>query len=108
MKKSNEFRDYALDLLGGISGITSKAMFGGHGIYRNGKIFAIIADDELYFKAGEESKEFFEAEESHPFTYKRMGKTYRMNYWLVPEKIMEDREKFAEWVDIASVNQAKI
>ena len=33
--------------------MTSKSMFGGHGIYKNGIIVAFIAYDELYFKGYE-------------------------------------------------------
>ena len=101
MAKDTSFHDYVVyDLLGDISGITSKAMFGGYGIYQNGKIFAIIVDGELYFKANEVVKEFFQKHESRPFTYaKKNGKTYAINYWFVPEEVYENRDRFAEWID---------
>ena len=38
------------DLVGGIAGVSSKPMFGGYGIYKDGVIFAIIADGALFFK----------------------------------------------------------
>ena len=103
MAKDKSFHDYIVyDLLGDIPKITSRAMFGGHGVYKNGKIFAIIVHGELYLKANDEVKKFFSAHDSHAFTYsKKDGKTYTMNYWFVPEEIFEDRKKFAEWIDIA-------
>ncbi len=103
MKKSSEFHDYVvLDLLEGISGITSRAMFGGYGIYKDRKIFAIITDGELYFKSSKETEEFYKSQGSHPFEYsKKDGKKYTMQYWFVPENILENREKFSEWVDTA-------
>lgn len=103
MKKSSEFHDYIVfDLLEGVSGITSKAMFGGYGIYRDGKIFAIISDGELYFKSSKETEEFYKSKGSHPFVYsKKNGKEYSMRYWFVSEEVMENREKFSEWVDVA-------
>ena len=103
MKKSNEFHDYVvLDLLSDIPDVTSRAMFGGYGIYKNGNIFAIIVDGELYFKADEKTKKYFEAHGSRPFTYtKKNGRTYAMSYWLVPGEILENREKLAEWTDSA-------
>lgn len=101
MSKDTSFHDYVIyDLLGDVSGISSKAMFGGYGVYKNEKSFAIIVDGELYLKADEETKNFFMAHDSHAFTYsKKNGKAYTMNYWFVPEEIFESREKFMEWVD---------
>ena len=41
------FHEYVIgDVLGHISGITSRKMFGGYGIYLDGVIFAIITDDD--------------------------------------------------------------
>ncbi len=102
MTKDTSFHDYVVhDLLGHISGITSKAMFGGYGVYQNGKIFAIIVDGVLYLKANETTKKFFTKHGSYQFTYaKKNGKTYTMNYWFVPEEVYENRDRFAEWIDV--------
>ncbi len=103
MRKGEEFQDYVVhDLLGGIPGVTSRAMFGGYGIYKDGKIFSIIVDSELYFKATDAVKEVFKKSGSRPFTYtKKNGKTYTMKYYSVPEKVMENRETLDAWVDLA-------
>ncbi len=103
MPKRNSFHDYVLDdLLAGIPGIASRAMFGGWGIYRDGAIFALIADGELYFKTGDENRPDFEKMKSRPFTYARKGKkAVAMSYWLVPPEILEDRTRLGDWVDRA-------
>lgn len=103
MSKDASFRDYVVnDLLAEVLGISSRAMFGGHGVYKNGKIFAISIDGELYLKANDETKNFFAKHDSRPFTYsKKNGKVYMMNYWSVPEEIFENQEKFSEWIDVA-------
>ena len=95
MPRNQEFHDYVVgDLMADIAGITSRAMFGGYGIYQDGKIFAIIVDGELYFKGVGGTTQF---------TYsKKDGKTYKMNYWLVPAEVMEDREALADWVKRAT------
>lgn len=94
MSRSTSFHDYVIhDLLGEMSGITSKAMFGGWGIYREGIIFAIIIGEELYFKVDDSNRKDFESMDSRPFTYKnKNGKSITMSYWLVPEEVMENRE----------------
>jgi DNA transformation protein and related proteins len=106
MSKDTSFHDYIVyDLMGDFSGITSKAMFGGYGIYKDGVIFAIIAESELYMKGRKETEHFFQSRGSHQFTYsKNDGKTYAMNYWFVPEEVYEDKDALEEWVDAALGN----
>jgi len=77
-------------------------MFSGHGIYKDGLIFAIIADGALYFKADEKAEPDFKKYGSEPFIYPmKNGKATTLSYWLLPEEIMEDREVFPDWVERA-------
>lgn len=47
-----------------------------------------------------ENRSVFEKIESHPFVYaKKAGKLITMSYWLVPEEIMEDKEKFYDLLE---------
>jgi DNA transformation protein and related proteins len=97
--KSNEFVEYVMqDLLAHISGITARAMFGGHGLYHHGKIFGIIINDELYFKADAELQKTYLEAGSKPFTYDRNGKTCSMKYFNTPENILNNREILEQWV----------
>jgi len=69
--KSNEFVEYITeDLLAELKGVTSRAMFGGYGIYKDGIIFGIIVDDELYFKVDDTNREEYEKMGSSPFVYR--------------------------------------
>lgn len=103
MKKDDSFKDYVLDLLVDFGNVYAKRMFGGWGIYESGIIFAIITDGELYFKVDKENQVDYEKHDSHPFEYTRKGKHSSLSYWLLPEEIMEDREKLFEWAQ-TSVN----
>jgi DNA transformation protein len=103
MARNNEFHEYVMnDVLADIPGITSRAMFGGWGIYRRGKIFAIIVEGELYFKVGDSNRAQYESRGSRPFQYTNKGKIYTMSYWLLPEEIMENREELYEWIEKAA------
>lgn len=101
MTKDNSFHNYVIyDLLGAIHGIASRAMFGGWAIYKNGVIFGIIIDEELYFKINNENRSVFKQIESRPFVYtKSDGKPVTMSYWLVPDEIMEDKERLYDLVE---------
>ena len=111
MKKNiNEFHDHIMyDRLSHIPNITSKRMFGGYGIYQDGIIFAIITSEkELYFKADISLEARFKTHDSRPFVYTghKNRKPTTMPYWLLPEEILEDKEKIIEWVH-ASVETSK-
>jgi DNA transformation protein len=104
-KPIDTFHDYVVgDVLGHISDITSRKMFGGYGVYLDGVIFAIItADGELRFKANDETKEQYESLGGKQFIYTGHKKgPMPMPYWQVPAEIMEDRERIAEWAHEAA------
>ena len=98
-----EFHDYVLnDVLSHIDGITSKRMFGGFGLYKDGAIFAIItSDSELYFKVDDTNRAQFEKHGSEPFVYigHKTKKPTQMPYWILPSEIMEDKEVIEMWVE---------
>ena len=45
----NDFVEYVLDRLSSFGRMRARAMFGGHGIYKDDLIIGIIVDGELYF-----------------------------------------------------------
>ena len=97
-----DFHAYVVhDLMSNIQGIQSRAMFGGWGLYHNGTIFGIIADDQLYFKADEKNRKEYEAAGSSPFTYEASGrkKVTIASYWEVPADVLENRELLVSWVE---------
>ena len=100
MKRSS-FVDYVVsDLLGGLGGVRARAMFGGYGVYKDDTIFAIIVDDELYFKVGDLNRKDYEKRGSEPFVYVAKGnKRLAMSYWKVPAEAMEDLQVLEEWAE---------
>lgn len=97
-----QYCEYVLhDILGHVDGVTSRAMFGGYGLYVDGVIFGIItASDELRFKVADSNRAQYEALGSTPFIYTghKDKKPTVMNYYLVPEEVQEDRERVLEWL----------
>lgn len=77
--------------------VTGRGMFGGYGIFMEGLMFGLIADNELYFKAGDQNRSSFEAKGSAPFTYQGKSKPIQMSYWKVPADIFNDTNALVEW-----------
>ena len=94
MKVSVDFLNYAMDRLSSRDNIRSRAMFGGYGIFHEGLMFALIADDTLYFKVDESNRDIYEKAESQPFPH-------GISYWEVPADVLEDKNRLGEWAEIS-------
>lgn len=98
MPKPSEYLTYLLELLAPLGQVTSRSMFGGYGIYRDGVMFALVADETLYFKVTANNQADYEQAGSQPFTYsKSNGKATVMSYWEVPLEVLEDQEQLINW-----------
>ena len=56
MASNPEFVEYIADQLKGAGVITYRKMFGEYGMYLDGKIFAVICDNQLFIKITEAGK----------------------------------------------------
>ncbi|BEP34808.1 TfoX/Sxy family protein [Variovorax sp. V59] len=77
--------------------IETRRMFGGHGVWHEGRMIALVAKDTLYLKSDAGSAEHFDRLDLPPFTYVREGKAMPMSYRLAPADLFEDREEAALW-----------
>jgi len=97
MPKSSAFLDHILELLRPMKGVSARAMFGGHGIFREGKMFAIVVDDELYFKVTASTRATYLEHGLRPFTYKRKGKEVSLSYYQAPAECLDEARVMGEW-----------
>jgi DNA transformation protein len=79
-----------IEKLSQIVGLSSKKMFGGHGIFHGGKMFALVdPQGQGYLKTDDSNRTDFESFGSH--------KHKPMPYYSIPDEIFNDPEKLAEW-----------
>ena len=100
-KDEKEFVSYVVDLMQSIGPVYAKGMFGGYGIFLDGLMFALIADNTLYLKAKQETEAEFQAIGLEQFTYHKRDKELRMSYYEAPEEALEDAEVMRNWADKA-------
>ena len=101
MNSHPEFVNYLLELFESFGQVTAKRMFGSHGLFRDGLIFALIIDDTLYLKVDENSKKDFEVRGLRPFEYEKKGKTVTVSYYQAPEEAMENSDEMNHWASKA-------
>ena len=110
--KSTPFLDYILyDIFGEHEPITARAMMGAYVLYYEGKTFAIVEREELYFKGSKEIASWYLERNSKQFRVSRPrglavnkskeGKEVYLYYFLVPADVYEDKEKREEWLGVA-------
>lgn len=81
--------------------IQARRMFGGHGIYHDGRMFGLVTSDTLYLKVDAESAAHFDALKLPPFEYQRGEKTVRLSFRQAPAEVFEDRDEAARWGRLA-------
>ena len=86
-----------------------RRMFGGLGIYADGVMFALVADDRLHLKTDPADTERFVREGCAPFSYMtKTGARTITSYWRIPDRLYDDPSELAQWAASAlSVAQAK-
>ncbi len=89
---------FALELFEGLGEVTHRKMFGGLGLYHNGKIFAVMmSDGHVLLKAQGGFEKRVAAEGWQPWTYEtKSGATARMPYWRLPDVALDDPETATE------------
>ena len=94
---SDDFVDYVMELFGPFGTATARRMFGGHGLFLDGLMFALVSDDTLYLKADEMNRIEFEQAGCEMFGYARKGKRATLGFFRAPEDAMESPELMLPW-----------
>ena len=80
-----------MEKLSSLEGLTSKRMFGGHGIFKDGKMFCIINSKEQYYlKVNDSNRPDFVNKESNQHA--------RMSYFSIPEVVFNNHQTLIKWV----------
>ena len=105
MARENEFATHIRDLLApfgdGTESLRIRSMFGGYGVFLGDTMFALIADDVLYFKVDDQTTSEFQDAGAEPFTFNRGGKARQMSYYTAPDGALEDTETLHAWAELA-------
>ena len=97
----SEFVNYLAEVFEPFGETRSRKMFGGHGLYHDDLMFGLIADDTLYLKADDQSKQTFLDQGLTPFMYNKNGRQLPMSYYQAPESIFDDPDEAVRWARLA-------
>ncbi len=105
MPHSNEFVDFLLEQMqsGGLNAteLRAKRMFGGYGIYFGEQMFALVADEVLYFKVADNNRAAFSQRGLPAFCYERNGKPCHLSYHEAPAEVLDEPDAMRSWANAA-------
>ncbi len=85
-----EFAEGTAGRLEPLGEVTTKKMFGGYGIFRAGKMFALVTSSaELFLKVDDTNRA--------RFTKAKSPQHGKMPYFRVPASVLKSDAKFVEW-----------
>lgn len=93
----SEFVDYLKEVFEAFGPVQARRMFGGHGLFHDGLMFGLVADDTLYLKGDEVTASRFEEKGLLRFEYAKANKTVKLSYYMAPEEIFDDPGEAAVW-----------
>ena len=93
----SHFIDQVVELLGPFGTVVQRPMFGGHGVYLDGLLFALVFDNGLYLKADEINRGEFISSGWQPFSSTRGHRRTTYSFFRVPEDMLESAERILPW-----------
>jgi DNA transformation protein and related proteins len=97
----SDFINFLHEVFSDFGSINSRKMFGGYGVYYDGLMFGLVADDTLYLKVDETTKQQFIDKDLTPFEYDKRNKKVQMSYYLAPEEIYDVPGEAVYWARLA-------
>lgn len=99
MKAPDPFHEFVAELFGGLGPLTIKRMFGGAGVWQDGIMFILLADETIFLKADAPLREALMAEGSYPFVWERPsdGKEIDLGYVSLPSAALDDPDEALIW-----------
>ena len=98
--KQDGFKDFVLDQLRELPGVTCRAMFGGYGLYQRETFFGIIHRGRLYFKTDRTTAPRYCNRGMKPF--KPTSAQTLKNYYEVPVEVLEASDDLTAWASQAT------
>lgn len=93
------FHEFVIELFAPIGPVRIRRMFGGAGVYAEGAMFALLADESIYLKTDADLRAALASEGCEPFLWIRPsdGKAIDMGYVGLPVDAVDNAEEASRW-----------
>ncbi|MFT3799642.1 MAG: TfoX/Sxy family protein [Burkholderiaceae bacterium] len=98
MVASSEFAEFLKELLAPLGTVSVRRMFGKSGVFVEGVMLGMVADNTLYLRVDASNQAFFqEAAASPPLNYEKRGETIDLSFWRLPDRLLDEPDEFVAW-----------
>jgi len=102
MVASDSFAEFLREQLAPLGRVTMRRMFGKTGVFCNGLMFGMVADNMLYLRVDDHNRAVFkEAESFPPLSYEKQGRTLDLSFWRAPEGLLDEPDELMTWARAA-------
>jgi DNA transformation protein len=98
MVASDGFAEFLREQLAPLGHVTMRRMFGKTGLFCDGLMLGMVADNTLYFRVDDHNRATFkEAESFPPLDYEKQGRTIDLSFWRAPERLFDEPDELIAW-----------
>ena len=102
MVASDSFAEFLHEQLAPLGRLAMRRMFGKTGVFCDGVMFGMVADNTLYFRVDDDNRTVFaEAAAVPPLNYEKKGSTIDLSFWRVPERLFDEPDELVTWAQAA-------
>jgi len=102
MVASDSFAEFLHEQLAPLGRLTMRRMFGKTGVFCEGVMFGMVADNTLYFRVDDDNQAVFaEAQLFPPLNYEKKGSTIDLSFWRAPERLFDEPDELVSWARAA-------
>ncbi|MGJ4931460.1 TfoX/Sxy family protein [Bradyrhizobium sp. HKCCYLS2038] len=102
MVATPDYVEYLRDQFIPLGAIATRRMFGKTGVFIDGAMLGVVADNTLYFRVDDDNRSMFaEAQQHPPLSYIKNGIKIDLAFWRAPDRLFDDPEEFIRWARAA-------
>ncbi|TAJ38278.1 MAG: TfoX family protein [Reyranella sp.] len=102
MVASDSFAEFLREQLAPLGRVTLRRMFGKTGVFCDGVMFAVVADNMLYLRLDDHNRAAFaEALASPLLNYEKKGATIDLAFCRAPERLFDETDELVAWARLA-------
>jgi DNA transformation protein and related proteins len=102
MVASSEFAGFLRDQLAPLGDVTTRRMFGKTGVFCEGVMFGMVAQNVLYLRVDSQNRATFKEAESCPtLNYVKNGSVIDLSFWRAPDRLFDEHEELNVWARAA-------
>jgi DNA transformation protein and related proteins len=102
MVASDSFAEFLSEQFAPLGHITMRRMFGKTGVFCDGLMLGMVADNTLYFRVDDHNRAAFEEAASFPpLNYRKKGSIIDLSFWRAPERLFDEPDEFVAWARLA-------